>query len=163
LLRGDKADVFSAPYSLVMTSAAAQKYFGDDDPLGQTLTLNDEHEFTVTGILADIPRFTQIRSNIIAGSNSLEAMTGPNFHMWGKIGSPYTYLLVGENFNAGEFEAKLPDFLRRHMPPRFADMTHLFVQPLKDIYLRSDLKMELSPRGNIQYVYLFPPWQWRFY
>ena len=46
-VRGTPEEALTAPFSLVLTESAARKYFGDTDPLGQTLVLNAEHEMTV--------------------------------------------------------------------------------------------------------------------
>ena len=56
LNRGDEASALSRPGSLVLTEEAARKYFGEADPLGKTVTVNNAHAFTVTGVLKKIPR-----------------------------------------------------------------------------------------------------------
>ncbi|MCB0258392.1 MAG: ABC transporter permease, partial [Calditrichaeota bacterium] len=51
--RGDPATALTQPNSVVLTAAMARKYFGDDDPIGKTLLLDEQYQFTVTGVLAD--------------------------------------------------------------------------------------------------------------
>ena len=55
LLKGDPAIALSRPGSLVITEDMAKKYFGSVDPIGRTVTFNDAHAFTVTGVLKNIP------------------------------------------------------------------------------------------------------------
>ena len=155
LVSGNSETVLENPWSIVMTSAIARKYFGNENPVGKVLKFNDEYELTVTGILKDIPKSTQIQCPIMAGTATLELIDNVQLHSWGHIGLPYNYLLVNDGFSPEKFEQKLPEFLSRHIPGPMAKMTTLFVQPLSEIYLHSDLKMELQPSGSIQYVYLF--------
>ena len=152
---GNSKSVFESPWSIVMTSEIASKYFGEENPIGKTIKFNDEYEFTVTGILDDIPKNTQIQCQIMASTATIELIDGELLNSWGHIGLPYNYLLVSDDFSPKEFEQKLPEFLSRYIPGSMAKMTTLFVQPLSDIYLHSNLKMELQPSGSIQYVYLF--------
>jgi len=155
LLRGNPDEVLAAPFTVVISEDMARKYFSPEDPVGKTLTLNDQYELTVTGVLRNVPANTQLRCDFIASFATLEAIPELNYNIWGRLGTPYTYILVNEPFDAEAFDAKLPDFLKRHVPGPLSEKITLFVQPLKDIYLRSDLKMELEPSGSIQYVYLF--------
>ena len=152
---GTPESVFKSPWSIVMTSTIAQKYFGDSDPIGKQIKFNDEFEFTVTGILEDIPKNTQLQCKIMASTKTLELINPTQLNEWGQIGLPYTYLLVDDHFSKDEFEIKISDFLKRHISGPIASMTTLFIQPFKDIYLYSDLRNEMQPTGNIQYIYLF--------
>ena len=55
LVKGDPATALSRPGSLVLTEEMAKKYFGDADPMGKAVTINNAHAFTVTGVLKKIP------------------------------------------------------------------------------------------------------------
>ena len=155
LLRGDPTTALSEPLTMVMTQQMARKYFGAEDPIGQILQLNDGLDIHVTGILADIPLHTQLRCELLVSMRTLELIMGPAFTQWGRIGVPYTYILLDESADPGLLEAKLPEMMSKYLPAPLAKMTRLFLQPLNRIYLHSDLKMELEPRGNMGYVYLF--------
>ena len=70
----------------------------------------------------------------------------------------YTYLLLQQNDYAGELEAKLPAFMATHAGEQHKALGYkidYFLQPLTDIHLRSHLESEISPNGDIRYVYLF--------
>ena len=155
LLKGDPATALDAPFSVVITEETATKYFGNDNPIGQVLQINGRYDFTISGLLKNMPNNTQLHCDLIASYSTLAALPELQYDIWGRLGTPYTYLLVSEEFNAEQFDAKLPAFLASHVPPRLADMTKLFVQPFSRIYLHSDLKMELQPSGNLAYVHLF--------
>ena len=75
LVKGNPATVLVRPYTVVLTETAAKKYFGDKDPIGRTLRMNDLYNFEVTGIAADLPSNTNFAFNAIASMSSIASMT----------------------------------------------------------------------------------------
>lgn len=81
----------------------------------------------------------------------------------------YTYLVLPKGYDYQQLEAKLPQVVEKYMGPQLLQAMGmslsqfrqngndigLFLQPLTDIHLRSQLRGELGPSGNIQYVYIF--------
>lgn len=61
LLLGNPETVLEAPNSVVLTESMAKKYFGNEDPLGQSITMENRMQFNVTGVLKDIPRNSSFR------------------------------------------------------------------------------------------------------
>ena len=64
LLRGNISQLFNAPCDVVLSETAAKKYFGNTDPMGQTLLINGKTKATVTGIMKDIPYNSHLRVDI---------------------------------------------------------------------------------------------------
>jgi ABC-type antimicrobial peptide transport system permease subunit len=58
LLKGNKETILNDPYSVVLTEKAAIRLFGQEDPMGQTLLVNNEHLISVTGVMKDLPNNT---------------------------------------------------------------------------------------------------------
>ena len=54
-IKGNPKTALEDRYSIVLTESMARKYFGDDNPLGQTMTLNYKYALEVTGVLAEFP------------------------------------------------------------------------------------------------------------
>ena len=54
-LIGDPETALSDPHSIVLSEKLAEKYFGDANPLGRTITLENKIQFMVTGVMKDIP------------------------------------------------------------------------------------------------------------
>ena len=100
LSQGDPKTAFLEPFSIVITEAMAQKYFGKQNPLGQTLTLFKKASFKVTGVLKDTIYNTHFQFDFLA----FPILQEPGWfnHEY------YTYLLLQQNDSAGELEAKLP-------------------------------------------------------
>src|SRR5690606_37084799 len=55
LLKGNPQKALSQPYQVLLTESTARKYFGDANPVGQTLQINNERDYVVTGVLKDVP------------------------------------------------------------------------------------------------------------
>ncbi|MCH8959861.1 MAG: ABC transporter permease [Bacteroidetes bacterium] len=79
---------------MVLAASVAHKYFGDADPLGKTMTLENEQTLTVTGILGELPRHAHLRFDIMLSFTTLEAMVTSNLHENWSWNSYYTYLLL---------------------------------------------------------------------
>lgn len=61
LLKGDPGTALRDPYSIVVTEPMAKKLFGDEDPMGKIVKMDNKVNFKVTGVLKDLPDNTQFR------------------------------------------------------------------------------------------------------
>ena len=149
LSKGDPETALREPHSIVLTEEMARKYFGDDNPMGRTLSLGG-NTFNVTGIVEDRTYNTHLRFDFLG------SLTEPN-NNWNSH-DYYTYLLLQDNLSAPELEKELPDFIERHIGGELKAMgmqLKPFLQQLTDIHLHSHLEFEMSPNGDIRYVYFF--------
>jgi putative ABC transport system permease protein len=168
LRKGDAQSALRRPNTLVLSATAARKYFGDDDPLGKVLTLKgSEGVYTVTGVVEDVPGNSHFHFDLFA------SMTGhPEAKETNWLRSNfYTYLVLPAGFDHRQLEAKLRQVVDRHMGSALEKMMGtslaqfrkngndfgLFLQPLTDIHLHSDLTptTEMEPGGDVRYVYVF--------
>ncbi len=157
-LRGNPQTALAEPFSIVITAAMSQKYFGHDNPLGETISLDpyNDGEFTdykITGVVKDIPHYSHIKFDFLASFASqkdLKIMEGRRG--WG-LESVFTYVLLKPQAVAETVQARLPAFLEKHLGKDHWYSVHL--QPLTDIRLHSKLRAELEPNGDIAYVYIF--------
>ncbi len=110
---GDKATALSDPTSVVISRSAARRYFGDSDPIGQTLTLVLDEKSTrrVTGVFEDLPETTDFQFSILTrlSTNHPE----PWWRNWGSS-SLVTYLRFPDKGAAQAFEGRMPSFIQRH-------------------------------------------------
>jgi putative ABC transport system permease protein len=166
IIKGDRKTALSEPYSVMMTEATAEKYFGDEDPINKTIQLDDnKHEFKVTGIYKAFPSnshlhpdlllsFSTLKDSTIYGEKRLETNFGNNAF--------YTYLLFPKDYNVSRIESQLTYFLDNyvHLPGMPGNVkthqaTKLTLQKLTDIHLTSHLDDEIEENGNITRVYIF--------
>ena len=115
----------------------------------------------ITGIVEDTPANSHFQFDMLASFITLENFMGRENMMknWGS-NNYSTFLLFPEGFNLGEFEAKIPDFIDKHLGMRasgeLASKTNkLHLMPLTDIHLYSHLDSEIEANGNIAFVYTY--------
>ena len=156
LVKGDPRTALEAPFTMVLTETAARKYFGDEDPLGKSVTWDNKSDYRVTGVVRDPPPQSHFTFEVLA-SFSTFIKYDPRIGDW-RGGSFATYIVFAKNADAAEFAPKLEGFAARHIRPLFRDTgmsLELFLQPLKSIHLRSRLQGELGANGDIRTVYTF--------
>jgi putative ABC transport system permease protein len=163
LVRGDGKTALGDPWSIVLTEEVAQKYFGNDDPLGKTLLVNSKYPFTVTGILRNLPTNTNLRSNILLPF-AFEKTRGVELESWGR-NHIVTWVQLHEGQDVAEVNAKISDLRRRHMldqlrgapgappNPQVSDV-RFELMPLTDLRLYGRFGYGQS-YGSIQSVSLF--------
>jgi predicted permease len=149
LLQGDINTALSEPYSAVLTEKTALKYFGEDDPMGKSLNVNNTYEFTVTGIMKDLPGNTIISFDILIPFKYLQE-TGQYSDHWGS-NSIRTYVLLSENAIIDSINSKLTGIYHQHLPEGETDF---MVAPFSEIHLHEYWGYSHTP-GAIVYIYIF--------
>ncbi len=150
LLAGNKTELLNEPYTMVLTQKQAKKYFGNANPIGQTIEVlgNFNRPFKVTGLLEDIPDNTHYKFDILLSLKSYAERTqqdGWNGYNY------YTYLRLSEKANLKEIKPKLPALTKKYL----GDETKLVfnIQPVKEIHLHSDYTYEPAIHGSARSVY----------
>ncbi len=156
---GDPKTVLSAPYSILLSKEKAQKYFGDKNPIGQKLTIDDEDEFTVTGILDDIPFNTQIYCEYLISYSTIDAkkkLAGTfNNDNFMEFQDDYVYILVEPNTDIENISEKMNALVDENVPDHFKPIYDISIMPLSDIYFSEDISGSLEPIGNKKYIWIF--------
>ena len=157
LLKGNPQTALRDQMSLVFSETAAKKYFGNADPMGQTLLITGEGiPAKVTGIMKDMPENSQIKADVIVSMTTITQKFAQGIDsQWGNYGAS-AYLLLKAGTNPKALEAKFPGFLERRNGTEMKKSqmyATLFLEPLKDVYLRSTRNG--SKTGNINNVYIF--------
>jgi len=151
LIKGNIKKPFKDYNSIVITQSTAGKIFGRKNPLGQILH-TDSQDFYVSAIALDIPANTQLQWDFLVPVGALEK-SKPDFQSWARFGDCYTYLLLDKNSSPLLLDKKLNQLVKENVGP-MASMIKLYTQKLTDIYLYSDTVFDISPKGNVDFVYL---------
>ena len=154
LMKGDYKTVLRDPFSLVITEEMAVKYFGDEDPIGNYLTVNTgflDQDYLVTGVVRNVPRHSHFRYDFLTPFSSMNERWQELLLQWTTYVA-YTYIQLQENVSPVELEKKLPSFLEKYVKDETAPQA--FLQPLTSIHLHSQLYPELDSNGNIVFVYI---------
>lgn len=153
LKQGDPTKALTAPNSVVLTPAMAKKYFGEADPMGQTLFINNRQDYVVTGVLEEIPSNSLIRFDFIGSFSSIEASKS---QIWWSA-NYQTYIVVNPQADVPAVKEKFDEIVKKELASELTvagDYVKYYFMPMKDIYLHSDLE-EPELTGSIDYVYIF--------
>jgi len=157
MIRGNPRTALSAPYTAVLTEDIAVKYFGDSDPLGLTIKMDGNTDYMVTGVIENVPENSHFDFDILRSFQTLYGENRPGMNIWGYLGY-YTYLLLDDNADYKQLQTKFAALVDKNYGERLRTVgasLDLFLQPLTQIYLHSNLLSEIAPLGNITNVYLF--------
>lgn len=155
---GDARTALRDPQSVVLTREAARRYFGEEDPMGKTLSYKGVLDFTVTGVMESLPENSHLRLELLASFTTLPALFGGQSYDESWYANPvWTYVKLAEGVRAGALESQLPDFADTYYHPNRPEeeRVELGLQPVTDIHLHSDRGEEMGPTGSWNYVLLF--------
>jgi len=151
LVAGDPSTVLDAPASIVLTESKARTYFGEADPVGQTLRYNTATSFTVTGVMSDAPVASHLQPEFVTTLSSLPQVAYAGIvDEWSVF---YTYLELADGVHASGLEGAIAEVIAGFAPEE-AEASPVLLQPVADIHLHSDLSSEIEATGDIRYVYL---------
>jgi len=153
LIDGQAEEVFKKADATLLTQETAIKYFGEENPIGKTITLDDTRLLEVVGVLENIPKQSHFRFDLLMAMKS---------HPWGEEGIEgcglgscwmfHTYFKVFPEANSQNVLSKIQE-LTDEISPNYKINNQL--QPITDIHLKSALEGELSANNDIRYIYLF--------
>ena len=156
IIKGDKPNLLKSPNSLVISESIATKYFGTNDPIGQNFEVESlDSPVEVRGVMKDIPENSHIQADIVVSMITYTAAPSTRDEQWSSY-SPATYILTAKATDPDQLEAKFPDFLEERTGDEMREsqmFVKLFLEPFKDVYLRSSRGSSTS--GNINNVYIF--------
>jgi putative ABC transport system permease protein len=149
-LDGDPAHALDSPESLVISASMAEKYFGDSDPIGETLRMEGRHEFRVTGVVADVPVNSHVHFSFVASFKFMtDELAGYSMQEWGAFSDLCTYILLPEGMQAADLSRRIEGFMMRHGDYPAGLNRRIFLQPLTSIHLKSHLDGELETNNQI--------------
>ncbi|KAA6430431.1 FtsX-like permease family protein [Dyadobacter flavalbus] len=158
VLQGNPASALENPFSVMFSKPMAEKYFGNENPIGKTVRLDNQFDYTVTGVFEPLPSqshfhpqflvsFSSLNDDRVYGAENLRTNWGNNAFS--------TFLLLPENYNPQSLVNAFPAFQNRHIEPNASKYSRLDLMKLTDIHLHSHTDSEIEANGDIQYVYLF--------
>ncbi len=148
LLRGDPKTALARPHTLVLTEPLARRLFGESDPIGQVVRVNEEFDCEVTGIVGQPPSNSLLQFSALL-SLATESMAA---YGWGFSGfSVFVQLTPGADPAA--VAARIADIVKEAKGlPEASDPYAL--QPLKAIYFDTEAPNHFGPRGNTMHLAL---------
>jgi putative ABC transport system permease protein len=167
VIAGNAETALTEPNSIAISESIANKYFPNENALGQTLILDNKENMKITAIYKNLPTNTHFHFDILI---SMEGLEEAKRHVW-YSNNFQTYMLLRPGASATQLESKFPELVAKNAMPQLAevlggDLTmekfvsagnkmEYTLQPLTDIHLKSSLQGEFEPNFDMAYVYLF--------
>jgi putative ABC transport system permease protein len=159
IIKGNPETALKEPYTAVLTESIAEKYFGSENPVGKTISINYQRDYKITGVVEDIPPNSHFTFDLLFSFAPIEEslQNAPIGKLWFSH-SYYTYIKTrSENLSPAFIEGvyNLSANIIGDFEKKVGFAQRFFLQPLKDIYLTSNLRNELGNTGNKTYLYYF--------
>lgn len=172
MIEGDPETALTYPDGVVLTESMAEKYFGDEDPMGKSIEGEVQGtvlQFQVRGIVKDVPENSHFQFDFLASMEPVVQFYGGQEAFMQNYGSNNfaTYLLLPEGYDYENLQAQIPGFIDRQLssddpyigpdgePVSPSMTTMLYLQPLTSIHLHSNLDSEIEANSRIEYVYIY--------
>lgn len=157
LIKGDIEQALKNPDGILLTEEMAMKYFGTTDVLEKTIRKNNSDNFTITGVLANIPENSHLRFDFVQPM-SFKARNNDDLkrNVWDNY-NWYTYIKVNDKVIKSEavvaaLEKKMQDIYKANEPVL---KVSFILQPLEKVHLHSNFLADIGTHGNAQNVYIF--------
>lgn len=166
LLRGNKQNVLSQPYTVVLSESTALKIFGEEDPIDQMIRIGTSSSMhRVTGIMQDIPANTHFEANMVGSFSSNPRSTD---NEW-LANSFHTYLILHPQSLPEEVDARFHDLMVRYVGPQIqhslgisfqeflaaGNQYGLLLQPLRDIRINPAIEGTMVRATDPRYFWIF--------
>ena len=168
VIEGDTKTALNEPNTVVITASMSKKYFNSTNVLGKIIEVQKGEAtvpYTVTAVIADIPHNSHFHFDFLFSMKNAD-------YEWGQLTSHnfYTYLLLKPGVDYKAFQKNFDNYIYNYVLPQAKKFMHIntmdefkkagnmieySLMPLTKIHLYSDYTFELSPSGNIQYIYIF--------
>lgn len=153
MIRGHGSGALRDPRALLISRKAAEKYFSETDPVGRTVTLYEDTDYTIAGVFHDIPGNSHLRFDFLG---SFLPYHQAHADEWG-ISNYFTYVLLHENASPEELDSAMPEFVEKYRgaESRYVTRQDFDFQPLTRIHLGTRLPGEIDPGIRVSTLLLF--------
>jgi putative ABC transport system permease protein len=132
---GDASSVLSDPFSIVVTERAALKYFGDKNPIGQILTLDNRVNTTVTGVIQNPSVYSSIQFDFLASMETARSLVD-RMDDW-KTNKWATFVMLSESANPSQVNAKFQAIIDKHFSDSSDSPDRMYLYPFLDFHVKS--------------------------
>jgi len=160
-IMGSPNAALTYPNAVILTREISEKYFGKENPIGKMLTVNEEFEFMVTGVLENLPSNIHFHFDFLISYAFIKQIDNSERFAWSDPGH-YNYVLSNPGTDIQGLQAKLREWIIQYIDygeefeqDLLAGNFWFQLTPIRDIHLQSDIRWELETNGNLSYVYIF--------
>ena len=165
VVSGDIETMLERPNTIAISEKVAKKVFGNEDPIGQEVTLDNNTDYEVTGIFADMPGQSHMHWDLIL---SMEGLEEAKMTQWMSFNFQ-TYLKLQPGTDPNAINSKFPVLIEKYIGPEIEQFMGASLEefyeagnkagyalfPMKDIHLHSAKLGDIEANGDMKYVYIF--------
>lgn len=142
VVKGKGRETLGAPYQALITESTARKFFGDEDPIGKTFRYRSRYDYTVGGVIQDMPANTHLPATMILSFVAENAMFNGDLTMWMNTSGTTTYFVAPEGYGLSTLQAQLDRFCEEHINndpnlPKFVKAS-FEIAPMLDIHFAAE-------------------------
>ncbi|EPR73926.1 ABC transporter, permease protein [Winogradskyella psychrotolerans RS-3] len=150
IVKGEGSEVLKTPNTVLLSESTAKRYFGNENPIGKTLTIDDVDVVEVRGIFKDFPENSSLDFNVVAPFLMQNAAKNPT---WDNASFETFLRFNSASPNVANVEAKIQDILDKNV--KKDDQWYNFsLQPLEEIHLYSSTYKDsyIERNGDINQI-----------
>jgi ABC-type antimicrobial peptide transport system permease subunit len=132
IVKGQSSKALERPNTVALSQSTAIKYFGKEDPIGKTITVDNDDQLEVIGIFKDFPLNSSISCNAIGSFSSTFAFKNPS---WGNS-SFETYVQLDPSASIATTELQMQSVLDKNVD-KAGQWFSFSLQPLEKVHLYS--------------------------
>ncbi|MEZ0540778.1 ABC transporter permease [Fibrella arboris] len=132
LLQGNPKTALNGTNSVVLTQVAAKKLFGETDPMGKVVRIDNKDNFVVSGVLKDLPKNTEFEFEMLLPW-AYQTKTGDDYGYWGN-NYVRTFVELAPTAKVEAVNAKVRDITRRHSKGTEDNEVFLYPSPRWHLY-----------------------------
>lgn len=161
-LRGNPDSALLEPDTVVISKSIALKYFGERDPIGETLMLQNSWPIRVTGVIEDIPNNSHLSADLIVPIETAWTVLGFNFENNWSYANFHTYVHLDADTNIeaviNQLEGVIEGTLDQNVAANFGinkDSFGFTTHRISEIHLWSGRAREFKEPGSVIFVLTF--------
>ncbi|HEY2582993.1 MAG TPA: ABC transporter permease, partial [Mucilaginibacter sp.] len=155
-IAGDPKTALSEPNSLVLNETLAKKYFGNQNPMGQVINIENQINAKVTGVIKDLPGNRSLPLQMLCSFETIRSHQKNNMaEFWNIGGGFFTFILLPPNYPVQRIEKRIPEFLHKNWNLNPKEV-RLPIQPLKNVHFdQRYINNVITPTSKDTYYALF--------
>ncbi len=150
-LKGNANTALNNSYNIVITKKLAKKLFGNDDAMGKNLQIDNKYNYTISGVMKDLPNNTQFDFEYLVPWHFM-SLTNQDDSDWAS-NSTHNYVLLKPNTNLTAFNKKIANIIIKHGQSDWT--TQVFLYPVSKLHLYSNFENGIPVGGKIDIVKVF--------
>jgi len=151
LIKGDPRECLKSPNSIVISENAAEKFFGNEDPIGKNFQIGKDKEFSITGVFKDFKVNSNFKGELILPLSKISELTQVGIESsWEHNSDIHTFILLDKNSTINDLSEKSKNYLLKFIPD---SKIQLSFQPLSEIHINRQIPWDSKSQVNIKYLH----------